>query len=144
MLWTNLDVLDSSQLLLFVFGCKYLCCWSCCCSVTNPCPSSSLQPHRLQHTRLPCSSPISQSLLKLKYIESLMPSNHLVLCHLLCLLPSVFPSIRVSSNKSALCIRWPNYWSFSFSPSNDYSGLISFRIDWFDLLAMQRTLKRLL
>ena len=72
-----------------------------------------------------------------------MPSNHLVLCHTLLLLPSIFPSIRVFSNELALCSRWPEYWSFSFSisPSNEYSGLISFRIDWFDLLAVQGTLK---
>ena len=78
-------------------------------------------------------------------IESVMPSNHLILCHLL-LLPSFFPSIRVFSNESALCIRWPEYWSFSFSisPSNEYSELISFRTDWFDLLKVQRTLKSLL
>ena len=75
-----------------------------------------------------------------------MPSNHLILCHPLLLLPSIFPSIRVFSNESIVCIRWPKYWSFSFSisPSNEYSGLISFRIDWFDLLAVQRTLKSLL
>ena len=74
----------------------------------------------------------SQSLLKLISIELVMPSNHLILCHPLLLLPSVFPSIRVFSNESALCIRWPKYWSFSFSisPSNEYSGLISFRMDW--------------
>ena len=79
-------------------------------------------------------------------IESVMPSNHLILCHPLLLLPSIFPSIRVFSNESVPCIRWPKYWSFSFSisPSNDYSGLISFRIDWFDLLAVQGTLKSLL
>ena len=89
---------------------------------------------------------ISQSLLKLMSIESVMPSNHLILCHPLLLLPSVFPSIRVFSNVSALRIRWPKYWRFSFSisPSNEYSGLISFRIDWFDLLAVQDTLKSLL
>ena len=77
-------------------------------------------------------------------IESVMPSNHLILCCLLLLLPSIFPSIRVFSNESALSIRWPKYWSFSFSisPSNEYSGLISFRIDWFDPLAVQGTLKR--
>ena len=76
-----------------------------------------------------------QSLLKLMSIESVMPSNHLILCHPLLLLPSVFPSIRVFSNESVLCIRWPKYWSLSFniSPSNEHSGLISFRIDWFDL-----------
>ena len=73
-----------------------------------------------------------------------MPSNHLILCHPLLLLPSIFPSIRVFSNESALCIRWPKYWSFRISPSNEYSGLISFMIDWFDLLAVQETLKSLL
>ena len=76
-------------------------------------------------------------------IELVMPSNHLILCHPLLLLPSIFPSIRVFTNESALCIRWPKYWSFSFniSPSNEYSGLISFRMDWLDLLAVQGTLK---
>ena len=80
----------------------------------------------------------SQSLLKLMSIESVMPSNHLILCRPLLLLPSIFPSIRVFSNESVLCIRWPKYWSFSFgiSPSNEYSGLISFRMDWFDFLAV--------
>jgi len=73
-----------------------------------------------------------------------MPSNHLILCHQLILLPSIFPSIRVFSNESVLCIRWPKYWSFSISPSNEYSGLISFRMDWLDLLAVQGTLKSLL
>src|SRR5574337_729093 len=79
-------------------------------------------------------------------IESVMPSNHLILCHPLLLLPSIFPSIRVFSNESVLHIRWPKYWSFSFSisPSNEYSGLISFRMDWFDLLVVQGTLKNLL
>ena len=87
----------------------------------------------------------SQSLLRLMSIELVMPSNHLILCHPL-LLPSVFPSIRIFSNELALCIRWPKFWSFSFSisPSNEYSGLISFRVDWLDLLAVQGTLKRLL
>ena len=86
---------------------------------------------------------ISQNLLKLMSIESVMPSNHLILCRPLLLLPSIFPSIRVFSNESVLHIRWPKYWSFSFSinPSNEHSGLISFRIDWFDLLAVQGTLK---
>ena len=85
----------------------------------------------------------SQNLLKLMSIESVMPSNHLILCHPLLLLPSISPSIRIFSNESVLCIRWPKYWSFSFiiSPSNEYSGLISFRIDWLDLLAVQGTLK---
>ena len=79
-------------------------------------------------------------------IESVMPSNHLIFCRCLLVLPSIFPSIRVFSNESALCIRWPKYWSFSFSisPSNEHSGLISFRRDWLDLLAVQRTLKSLL
>ena len=88
----------------------------------------------------------SWSLLRLIPIELVMPSNHLILCHPLLLLPSVFPSIRVSYNESALHIRWPNYWNFSFSisPSNEYSGLISFRMDWLDLLAVQGTLKSLL
>ena len=88
----------------------------------------------------------SQSLLKLMSIESVMPSNHLILCHHLIQLPSIFPSIRVFSNESALRIRWPAYWSFSFSisPSNEYSGLISFRMDLLDLLAVQGTLKSLL
>ena len=89
---------------------------------------------------------ISHSLLKLMSIESVMPSNHLILCHPLLLHPSLFPSIRVFSNESALHIRWSKYWSFSFnmSPSNEYSGLISFRIDWLDHLAVQGTLKSLL
>ena len=86
----------------------------------------------------------SWSLLKLMSIRLVMPSNHLILCHPLLLLPSIFPSIRVFSNESALHIRWPKYWSFSISPSNKYSGLISFRIDWLDLLKVQGTLKSLL
>ena len=88
----------------------------------------------------------SWSLLKLMFIESVILSNHLVLCHPLFLLPSIFPSIKVFSNESALCISWPKYWSFSINSSNEYSmnkGLISFRIDWFDLLAVQGTLKSL-
>ena len=86
------------------------------------------------------------SLLKLMFIESVMPSNHLILCRPLLLPPSIYPSIRVFSNESVLCIRWPKYWSFSFStsPSNEYSGLISFRTDWLDLFAVQGTLKSLL
>ena len=88
----------------------------------------------------------SQSLLKLLSIESVMPSNHLILCHPLLLPPSIFPSSRVLSNESVLRIRWPKYWSFSFSisPSNEYLGLISFRMDWLHLLAVQRILKSLL
>ena len=89
---------------------------------------------------------ISQSLLKLMSIKSLMPSNHFIFCRPLLLLPSIFPSIMVFSSESVLCIRWPEYWSFSFSisPSSEYSGLISFRIDWLDLLAVLGTLKSLL
>ena len=87
---------------------------------------------------------IFQSLLKLMSIKPVMPSNHLILCRPLLLLPSIFPSIRVLSSESILHIRWSNYWSFSISPSNEYSGLSSFTIDWFDLLAVQGTLKRLL
>ena len=85
-------------------------------------------------------------LCKLMSFESVMPSNHLILCHPLLLLPSIFPSIRLFSNESALCIRWPNYWSFSFniSPSNEHPGLISFRMDWLDLHAVQGTLKSFL
>ena len=88
----------------------------------------------------------SQSLLILMSIMSVMPSNHLILCHLLLILPLIFPSIRIFSNESVLNIRWSKYWSFSFSisPSNEYSGLISFRIHWFDLLAIQGTRKSLL
>ena len=108
--------------------------------------SDSLQPHGLQRTRPPWSITDSQSLLKLMPIESVMPSNHLILYRPLLLLLSVFPNIRVFSNESVLPIRWPKYWSFSFSisPSNEYSGLISFRMDWLDILAIQGTLKSLL
>ena len=88
----------------------------------------------------------SQILLKLMSIKSVLPSNHLILCHSLLLLPSISPSIKVFSNESVLCIRWPKYWSFScsISPSNEYSGLISFRMNWLDLLVVQGTLKSLL
>ena len=108
--------------------------------------SDSLWPHGLQHTRPPCPSPTpracSNPCLSSWWIG---PSNHLILCRPLFLLPSIFPSIRVFSNEWALCIRWPKYWSFNFiSPSNEYSGPVSFRIDWFDLLAVQGTCKSLL
>ena len=100
-------------------------------------------------TAVPQASPSitnSQSLPKLMSIESVVPSNHLICCHPLLLLPSIFPSIRVFSNETVLHIRWPKYWSFSFniSPSNEHPGLISFRMDWLDLLAVQGTLKSLL
>ena len=98
--------------------------------------------HVLQHARLPCPS-VSQALLKFMPIESMMPFNHLTLCHHL-FFPSFSPSIRVFSNESALHIKWPKHWSFSISPFNEYSGLISFKIDWFELLAVHGTIKSLL
>ena len=107
------------------------CCW---CSVAQSC--LSLRPYGLQHARLPCPSLSPR-------VESVIPSNHLILCHPL-LLPSIFPSIRVFSSELAFHIKWPKYWSFSISPSNEYSEFISFRIDWFGLLAIQGTLKSLL
>ena len=118
------------------------------CSVQFSCSviSDTLRPHGAHQSSLSITN--SWSLLKLMPIESVMPSNHLILCHPLLLWPSMFPSIRVFSNESVLHIRWPKYWSFSFSfrigPSNEYSGLISFRIDWLDLLAVQGTFKSLL
>ena len=114
-------------------------------SVAQLCPTLCVTP-----LTAACQASLSitnfQHLLRLMSIESVMPSNHLILCHHLLLLPSIFPSIRVFPNESVLCIRWPKYWSFSFSisPYNEYSGLISFRIDWLDLLAVQGTLKSLL
>ena len=114
-----------------------------CCLVTRSCPT--LRRHGLQHSRLPCPS-LTPGVYSNSSIESVMPSNQLSLCHLILLPPSIFPSIRVFSNRLALCIRWSKYRSFSFSisPSNEYSGLIPFRIDWLDLLAVQGTLKSLL
>ena len=108
--------------------------------------SNSVTPWTAAH-QASLSITNSQTLLKVMSIESVMPSNHLILCrHPLLILPSIFPRIRVFSNESALHIRWPKYWSFSFniSPSNEYSGLISFRMDWLDLFAVQGTLKSLL
>ena len=118
--------------------------YSPCCSVTHSCLNFC--------DHVDCSTPsflsftISQSLLKLMSIEWVMLSNHLVLCHPLLLPPSISPSIRIFSKESACPIRWPKYWSFSFSisPSNEYSGLISFRTDWLDLLAFQGTIKNFL
>ena len=106
--------------------------------------SNSLQPMNSSRPGLHVHTN-SQSSIRLTSIESVMPSSHLILCHPLHLLPSIFPSIRVFSNESALHIRWPKYWSFSFniSPSNEYPGLISFRMDWFDLLAVHGTLQSL-
>ena len=108
--------------------------------------SNSLWPHEPQHARPPFPSPTPRALPKLMSIESVMPSNHLILCRPLLLLPSIFPSIRVFSNKSVLRMRWPEFQSFSFSisPSNEHPGLICFRMDWLDLLAVQGTLKSLL
>ena len=108
--------------------------------------SDSLPPHESQHTRPPCPSP-TPGVYKLMSIESaVMPSSHLIFCRPLFLLPPIPPSIRVFSNELTLCMRWPKYWSFSFniSPSNEHPGLISFRMDWLDLLAVQGTLKSLL
>ena len=108
--------------------------------------SNSLQPHGPQHARPPCPSPTPRVYSNLCPLSQwCCPSNHLILCHPLLLPPSIFPSIRVFSNELALLIRWPKYWSFSFSinPFNEYSGLISFRMDWLDLLAVQGTLKSL-
>ena len=106
--------------------------------------SKSLRPHELLHARLVCPS-LSLRVCPNMSTKSVMPSNHLILCCPFLLSPSIFPNIRVFPNESVLCIRWPKYWSFSFSisPSNEYSGLISFRMDWFDLLAVQGTLKSL-
>ena len=114
----------------------------CCHSIAKSYPA--LQLHGLQHARLPCPSLSPGVCSEIMSVESVLPSNHFILCHPLLLLSSVFPSIRVFSNESTLCIKWPKFWSFSFSPSNEYSGLISFRIDWFDLFAVQGILKSLL
>ena len=110
------------------------------CSVV----SDSLRPHELQHARPPCPSPTPGVHSDSTSIKSVMPSSHLILCRPLFLLPLIFPSIRVFSNESALHMRWPKYWSFSFKisrPSNEHSGLISFRMDWLDHLALQGTLE---
>ena len=108
--------------------------------------SNSLQPHESQHTRPPCPSPNPGVHSDSRPSNQWCPSSHLILCHPLLLQPPIPPSIRVFSNESTLCMRWPKYWSFSFSiiPSKVYPGLISFRMDWLDLLAVQGTLKSLL
>ena len=127
-------------------GMQDLCC--CCsdmwdlipsCSVTKLCLTLCDLMDCMQHARLPCPSLSPRIYSQLMSMESVLPSNHAILCCPLLLLSSIFPSIRVFSNESALRIRWTKYWSFSFiiSPSNEHSGLISFRIDWFDLLAVQ-------
>ena len=122
--------------LVLLFGCQFSC------SVV----SDSLQPHESQHTSPPCPSPTPRDY-SLMAIESVMPSSHLILCRPLLLLPPILPSIRVFSSESTLRMKWPEYWSFSFSiisPSNEYPGLLSFRMDWLGLLAVQGTLKSLL
>ena len=114
---------------------------------SHPVVSDSLRPHRLQHARLPCPSPAPWACWNSHPSSRWwIPSTCLILCRPVLLLPSIFPSIRVFSSESVLHMRWPKYWSFSFSisPSNEYSGLISFRMDWLDLLAVQGTLKSLL
>ena len=113
-------------------------------SIAQSCPNLCTLGTAARQVSL--SNTNSRSLLKLMSIESVMPSNHLILCHTLLFLPSIFPSIRIFSNESVLCIRWPKCWSFSFSisPSSEYSGLISFRMDWLERLAVQGTLKSLL
>ena len=119
-----------------------MCICVCVLLFSHSVVSNSLRPHEPQHTRPPCPSPNSWSLPKL-FIELVMPFNHLILCCLLLLLPSIFPSISVFSNESVLRMRWPKYLSFSFniSPSNEHPGLISFRMNWVDLPAVQGTLK---
>ena len=116
------------------------------CSVQSLSRVRLLAPSRTTAHQASLSITNSWSLLKLMSIELVMPSNHLILCHPLLLLPSIYLSIRAFSNESVLCIRWPKYWSFSFtiSPSNEHSGLISFKMDWLNLLAVQGTLKSLL
>ena len=116
--------------------------YPCCCSVTKSCLILCNPMDCTLKTSL--SFTISWSLLKLMSIKSVMPSNHLILCLPLLLLSSIFPSIWVFSNEVGLCLRWSKYWNFSISPSDEYSGLISFRMDWVDLLAVQGTLKSLL
>ena len=119
----------------------------CCCSVTQLCPTLwTAKPPWIAAHQVSLTLAISWSLLKLTSIESVIPSNHLILCCPFLLLPSMFPSVSVFSREWALHIRWPKYWNLSFhnSPSNEYSGWISLRIDWFDLLAVQETLKSLL
>ena len=135
---------DCATNFLFLFI-PYLAVYSlCCCLLFRfSAMSDSLQPRGVQYARLSCPT-VSWRLLRLMSIELMMPSKHLIVCHPLLLLPSVFPSIRVFSSELALHIRWPECWSFSISPFNEYSGLISLRIDWLDLFAVQGTLKSLL
>ena len=141
-----LSILEASYLIKFSAELVFLRSHSlthCYPLFSHSVVSDSLKPHGLQHARLSLFFTISHSLLKLMSIESMMASNHLILCHPLLLLPSILPNIQVFSNDSTLRMRWPKYWSFSISisPSNEYSGLISFRIGWLDFLAVQGTLK---
>ena len=123
---------------------RVFCC--CCCSVRSPSHVRVFAIPWTEARQASLSITNPWRLLKLMFMESVMQSNHLILCHTLLLSPSIFPSIRVFSNESALRIRWPKYWSFSFSisPSNEHSGLISFRMDWLDLFAVQGTFMSLL
>ena len=132
------------MLLSLKMGSLSLCHYYCWCSVSKSCLTFAIA--WTVACQAPLSSSVSWSLLKFMFIESVMLSNNLILCHYFPLLPSIFSSIRVFSSKLALCTRWPNYWSsgFSISPSNEYWGLISFRIDLFDLLPVQKTLENLL
>ena len=147
--WTRVVTLKTSWKGRYVFevfssGRSQVTCRIFSIQFSHSVLSSSLRPHGLQLTK-PSYHQL-RGLLKLMSVESAMPSSHLILCHPLLLLPSIFPSINVFSNESSLCIRWPKFWSFRFniSPSSEYSGLISFRMDWLDLLAVQGTLKSLL
>ena len=159
-LWQHLELIILKMLLLTTCGMRpFIMCvslreavgWRFQCALQS---SSVQSPSHILFFATPWTAALqaslsitnSRSLLKLMSIESLMPSNHLILCHPCLFLPSIFPSIRVFSNESVLHIRWPKYWGFSFStnPSNEYPGLMSFSIDWLDLRAVQRTLKSLL
>ena len=122
--------------------CCCCCCWCCCCCCLAAKSCLFVTRWTVAH-QVSLSLTISRSLPKFMSIESVIPSNRIILCHSILLLPSTLPSIRVSSNESAVRIRWPKYWSFSINPSKEYSGLISFKIDWFDLLTFQGTLKSL-
>ena len=131
--WLKLPLMSSFQVLKYQFS-----------SFSHSVVSDSLWHHELQHARPPCSSS-TPGVYSNMSIESVMPSNHLILCLPFLIPPSVFPNVRVFSNDSTLHMRWPKYWSFSFniSPSNEHPGLISFRMEWLDLLAVQGTLKSL-
>ena len=143
--WVILKIVRSCSNSMFNFLRNHYTVFHSCYIITiqfSSVASNSLRPHESQHARPPCPSN-SWSLLKFMPIELVMPSSHLILCRPLLLLPPVPPSIRVFSNESALRMRWPKYWSFSFniSPPNEHLGLLSFRMDWLDLLAVQGTLE---